>query len=541
MRGKALVALLFAVGTLALYAWRVGDAPVYASPDEMIIAINAQHVATTGRDLDGTLLPLYFRAQAPGDAREGWFMPLVFYGIALVLRVAPLSVASIRLPSVCVGVADVVLMFLVAEVLFAKRWLSVFAAVALALTPAHFILSRYALDYLYPVPFVLAWLLCVARYRKADDPRWLLAAGLCLGIGFYSYIAAVVMMPVYVVLTALVLWRMGAPRSRYAYVAAGFIAPALGAFVWLARHRDALSSTFERYELYDPAHATRLRALRAFLSFTHVEEMVTVFWSFFNPAFLFLTGDRQMMFSTRRAGVFLIAIAVLLVLGIRRVIIGTPSALAPILLLGFITAPLAAVLVPEPAAMVRAVELMPFAILLATIGLQELWSAGAADLARNAFRQSAARVAAITLLILIPVQFAVFARDYFGDYRERSAPWLGGNFEGALDALSARAEQQRAPAVYLATLRSTSGIHDIRNRWFGAYWRFCLIMRGRRDLLAKTARWDGQNVEAMPAGTLVLANIGDVPTESLVRAGKLKVVATIPEIRNDPFFVILER
>ena len=33
------------------------------------------------------------------------------------------------------------------------------AALLLALTPAHFIHSRFALDYLYPVPFTLAWLL----------------------------------------------------------------------------------------------------------------------------------------------------------------------------------------------------------------------------------------------------------------------------------------------------------------------------------------------------------------------------------------------
>lgn len=541
MRGRALVGVLLALGTFAFYAWRIGEAPIYASPDEMIIAINAQQLATSGRDLDGTLLPLYFRAQSPGDGREGWFMPMVFYGIALVLQIAPLSVSSIRMGSVLVGVADVVLMFLVAEALFRRRTLSVFAAVALALTPAHVILSRYALDYLYPVPFVLGWLLCLATYLETGRRRWLFGSGLCLGCGFYSYIAAVVMMPLYVVMTALVLWRHGAARSRYAVMAAGFAAPVLAAFVWLARHPNALASTFERYELYDPSRATPLRAVRAFMSFTHVNEMVDRFWSFFNPSFLFLTGDRQMMFSTRLAGVFLVPIAVFLIAGIRRVILGSTGALAPIVLLGFVTAPLAAVIVPEPTSIGRAVALMPFTILLATIGLQDLWPADGISFPRPVLPQRAARLIAMALLVLMPLQFAMFARDYFGDYRERSAPWLGGNFHAALDALSARAEQRRAPAVYIATLRSTSGIHDIRNRWFGAYWQFCLTMRGRQDLLTKTVRWDGQSVAGMPAGTVALANIGDVPTEALVRAGQLKVVDTIPEVRSDPFFVILER
>jgi len=540
MRGTPLVAFAVGLVALVLYAWRVGEAPIYASPDEILIANDAQHLATTGHDLDGTLLPLYFRVQAPGDEREGWFMPFVFYGMAAVLQVAPLSVTSIRLPSVFVGVADVVLMFLLAEVLFEKRWLSLFAAVALALTPAHLILSRYALDYLYPVPFILAWLLCLAESRKTGNPRWLVGAGLSLGIGFYSYIAAIVMMPLYVVLTALVLWRSPGPRSRYAYLAAGFAAPVIGAFLWLARHSGALASTFARYDLYDPAHATPLHAVRAFLSFTHVDEMASLYWSFFSPSFLFLSGDQQMTFSTRLAGVFLVAIAFLLVIGLRRVIVGSGRALDPILMLGFVTAPAAAVLVPEAGAINRAVELIPFTILLATIGLEDLWKAGAAAPVRT-LMQSAARFAAVTLLILIPLQFTVFARDYFGDYRLRSAPWLGGNFDGALDAISARAEQQHAPAIYLATFRATTGLQDIRNRWLGAYWRFCLLRHGREELLTKTVRWDGRSADGMPAGALALANIGDVPTGALVTAGQLKQVATIPEVHGDPFFVILER
>jgi 4-amino-4-deoxy-L-arabinose transferase-like glycosyltransferase len=519
------------LATLALYAWRIGDAPIYASPDEILIAVDAQHLATTGRDLDGTFLPLYFRVQAPGDEREGWYMPLAFYGIATVLQIAPLSVASIRLPSVLAGTADVVLMFLLAETLFSKRWLSLFAAAALALTPAHLILSRYALDYLYPVPFVLAWLLCLARFVETDDGRWLAGAGVCLGVGVYSYIAAVIMMPLYVLFTALVLWRRQSAPSRYAVLAAGFLAPVMGAFVWLARHRGALASTFARYDLYDSARSTPLHAVRAFLSFTHVDEMATRYWSFFSPSFLFLSGDQQMMFSTRLAGVFLVAIAILLALGIRRVIIGPSHALVSVLLLGFVTAPLAALLVPEPGAIIRSVELMPFGILLATIGLDDLWSA----------KRQVARCVAIGLLVLMPVQFALFVHDYFGDYRQRSAPWLGGNFDGALDALSARAEQQHAPAVYLATLRATNGLQDIRNRWVEAYWQFCLLRHRREDLLAKTVRWDGQSADAIPVRALALANIGDVPTGALVRAGKLRPVVTIPEVHGDPFFVILER
>ena len=515
-------ALLLAVATLALYAWRIGEAPIYPSPDEMLIAVDAHTLSTTGRDGDGTLLPLYFRVHVEGEKREGWFMPVAFYLIALSLRILPLSVAAIRMPSVCLGVLDVVLMFLVAERLFGRRWLALFAASALALTPAHMMLSRYALDYLYPLPFLLGWLLCLSHYMERDDPRLLLAATLCLGVGFYSYIAAIVMMPVYLLLTALVLWQRKSGLSRYGVAAAGFGLPLVGVAVWLAGHPGALGGTADRYDL----------GLRSFLSFLHIDEMATLYWSFFNPSFLFITGDRTMMFSTRLAGVFLVSIAFLLALGIRRALAGRTIPLAPILLLGFATAPLAAVLVPEAGAINRAVEIMPFAILLATVGLESLWSGEA---------RCPIRLVAVGLVALMPIQFALFAHDYFGDYRLRSAPWLGGNLRGALDSLSARAEQEHAPAVYFATLRATSGLLDIRNRWMDSYWKFCLLEHGRQDLLQRTVRWDGQSIAGMPSGALVLANVGDVPTGALVRAGALKSVQLIPEVKGDPFFVVLER
>ncbi len=548
-RQTVTAALLLAIATLTLYAWRIGEAPIYPSPDEMMISVDAYALSTTGRDGDGTFLPLYFRVHVEGEKREGWFMPVAFYLIALALRVLPLSVGAIRMPSVCLGALDVVLMFLLAQRLFGNRWLAMFAAAALALTPAHMLLSRYALDYLYPLPFLLGWLLCLSHYVERNDPRMLLAATVCLGLGFYSYIAAVVMMPVYLLFTALVLWQRRSGLSRYGVAAAGFAMPLLFAVVWLIRHPGALSGTAQRYDLYDPGKLNALQGLRSFLSFLHIDEMVTQYWSFFNPSFLFVTGDRTMMFSTRLAGVFLVPVAFLLAFGIRRALVGRTTPLAPIILLGFATGPLAAVLVPEAGAINRAVEIIPFTILLATIGLESLWSAGTARVPRAPLLAAGAlanrvwlsRLVAIGLVATMPVQFALFAHDYFGDYRRRSAPWLGGNLPGALDDLSARAEQEHAPAVYFATLRATSGLQDIRNRWMDSYWKFCLFEHGRQDLLPRTVRWDGQSVDGMPPGTLVLANVGDVPTGALVSAGELKSLQFIPEVEGDPFFVVLKR
>src|SRR5207244_11251484 len=100
-------------------------------------------------------------------------------------------------------------------------------AVLLALTPAHFMYSRFAMDFQAPLPFLLGWLLCLLTYVKTRDGRVLFGAGLMLGAGVYSYIAAVALMPLYALLTCAVLYRRREPIERYATLAVGFILPVL--------------------------------------------------------------------------------------------------------------------------------------------------------------------------------------------------------------------------------------------------------------------------------------------------------------------------
>jgi len=552
----------------------------------VIIATDAYSIATTGHDVHGAAMPLYFRIQMRGEERQGWFMPAIFYAIAIVLKVLPLSEVSARLPSVLVGLIDIVLVCLVARRLFKCDLLAVVSAAMLALTPAHFMLSRYALDYLYPVPFVLGWLLCALAYLETGRLRTLFAATLLLGIGFYSYIAAVVLMPVFMLLTAALLFHSRKPLRDYVVAVAGFALPLLMLVPWLATHPTAFADTAHRYELYDTGNMDALQGLRSFFSYNNIEERAGVYWSFLNPTFLFFTGDAQMPFSTRAVGVFLLPAAALMIAGlcfaVRR---PTPAHL--IVLLGFFCAPAAAVLVPENSEIIRAAVMLPFGVLLAAMGVEALWQWGRADRARLllmplgvtlvlagvaygawtlaarhhltnsvgplvgagvlvclvAFASDAislGKIAAVLLLLAMPLQFAAFYRDYFNGYRRRASSWLGGNLRGALVELIDRESRVHAPYIYFAPLRSTSGLVDTRSRWMETYWTFYVTAHGRRELLDRSRAFDGR-VEGMPARSLVLANIGNPVVDRLVREGELKRVDTIVDEDGSKFYTILQR
>jgi hypothetical protein len=85
----------------------------------------------------------------------------------------------------------------------------------------------------------------------------------------------------------------------------------------------------------------------------------------------------------------------------------------------FVSSPLAAVLVAE-VAIRRALLMLPFAVLIAAVGVRWLFST----------RPRAWRAVAVLLLALVAVEFSSFRRDYFSDYRNRSGV-VGGNMQRA--------------------------------------------------------------------------------------------------------------
>jgi 4-amino-4-deoxy-L-arabinose transferase-like glycosyltransferase len=529
----AAIAIALAACTAGLYGWRLAYAPPHLEIDEVLIGLDAHAIATTGRDLRGERLPLYSQT-----AEHSWYQPFVIYITALALTVLPLTEWSVRLPTVCIGVLNVLLMFLVAKRVFESRAIGAAAAAMLMLTPAHFLHSRYAMDYMYPATVVLVWLLCLAAYAARPRTSTAVAAAVTLGLGFYSYISSIVMMPLYVLLTLLFLAAYRAPRRTYAAAAGAFVLCLVPFLVWFAGHPGAFGATAEKYGVYDPHAAGAARGLlRSLIGITSVSDRLSMYWNMLSPSPLFLTGGSRVMFSTGRAGVFLAACGFLLPVGLYQAVTARRTPMHLLLAAGFLTAPLPALMVTdENAPMFRALAIVPFGILLSALGLLAVWRTSTPRLAG-----APARAAAIGLVAVMPLQFALFRSDYFHDYRVRAAYWLGGNMRGAFETLLDCAKRVDPPAIYMMTLRSTGGLADGRNPYLSAYWQFYATKHGREDLLARTRPFDAAAVDTMAPHSLVLGNEGDRLADSLVASGRLRRIASIPELNGDRFFEILQR
>jgi hypothetical protein len=284
---------------------------VYFGGDESHFAIVAHSVATTGRNLNGDFMPLFFKLTDPtADLKpmpwgDTWYQPLLFYVIALVLKLAPMSEATVRLPVAIIGgVVTPIVMYAVALRVFKQRALALLCAVIFALAPPQIMLSRQALDYICPLPFVLGWLWFLIDYTETRRPRSLFLGGLCLGLGFYSYIASWVMMPLYLALSALVVWRVGGTRPRpFAISTAGFALPLLLLIPWLWTHPAMLRETFDRYQMQDQDQVSLIQERTNPFRLDKVAATVSTYWGYFDPSFLFIIGGPSLTYSTGRNGV----------------------------------------------------------------------------------------------------------------------------------------------------------------------------------------------------------------------------------------------
>jgi 4-amino-4-deoxy-L-arabinose transferase-like glycosyltransferase len=481
--------------TVLLYAPYLGSAPVYLGQDEVFFGVTAHSIASTGNDINGRFLPLYF--QWPGRTPAVWFQPVPVYVMAFFLKIVPLSEWSIRLPTLLFGIADIVLIYFVAARMFKSERSGLIAAALLVLTPAHMIHSRLAMDFLYPVAFVLSWLLCLLAFLERRQLSMLFAATTCLGLGFYSYIASIVLMPIYLLITCLTVWQTDRRPQRPLLVAiAGFCWPLTAAVAWLFSHSAAVVDTAQRYGLEGalPGQAHGATALSAAAALT---ERLSLYWRYFDPAYLFVAGGGYAVNTTHRVGVFLLPVAVYLVIGLSTLVNVRRTRVNVLLLLGLVTAPLAACLVAEAYAIQRELVILPFVVLIATCGFQSLW----------ARPQTTARRLAWCLILLMVVQFSVFYADYFTRYQARSAFAFGGNIRGGLEEIVDRERPGDARPVYLSA----------EIPFVDLYWRFYLAKYGRDELLKQTVYFDprGLDPHAIPDRSLVLGRHG----ASAIRAG----------------------
>jgi 4-amino-4-deoxy-L-arabinose transferase-like glycosyltransferase len=183
---------------LLLRLFLLGDLPQGVSVDEASFGYIAYSLAQTRRDEHGVFLPLIF--QAFGDQK----LPAQAYLLVPSIAIFGLNNFALRLPSALWGSLSVLLIYALARSSRQSRGSGLILALLWALSPATFILSRFAYESNLGLTFFLFGLWGLLDLIKGTSvSKWWAISRWSLGFAgaFYSYIA---FRPVVIGLTLLV-------------------------------------------------------------------------------------------------------------------------------------------------------------------------------------------------------------------------------------------------------------------------------------------------------------------------------------------------
>jgi hypothetical protein len=266
--------------------------------------------------------------------------------------------------------ASMALLYRLGARIFVSARFGILTAALFALTPLLWRQTEGAPAALAPLPFVIGWLWAVAHIERADAVsfRWAVFAGAVLGVGVYTSRAAVVMMPLYLLLTMAILVHDGTVRLReLGALIGGFVLAVSAAVAQLLRHPEVFRDTVNAYHLYDANRFNVRQGIREMTSWVGLTARSEVYYDYFNPAFLFLTGR-----------VLLWPLVVLVPAGLYQIVAEEATPLARLSLAGFLAAPFAASLTAEAPTPARILFITPFAAIVSAYGVKRLlaWSSG---------------------------------------------------------------------------------------------------------------------------------------------------------------------
>lgn len=190
----------------ALRLFQLGEVPTGPNWDEAALGYNAYSVLTTGKDEYGTQFPLSLRSY------NDYKPPLYMYLTIPSVKLFGLSLWSVRLPAVVVGILAVIgTYFMTREILsFSKkyatvRYLPYLAAFLLALSPWHLQFSRMAFEAGIGVGLTIWAATCF--FMGLRKQRYLSASAFLFALTLYAYHSYRIFTPLLVLLLGAIFFK----------------------------------------------------------------------------------------------------------------------------------------------------------------------------------------------------------------------------------------------------------------------------------------------------------------------------------------------
>ena len=258
---------------------------------------------------------------------------------------------------------------------------------------------------------------------------------------------------------------------------AGAAASVLPAALWLWLHPEALGGLMRHYAV--ATDDSMFGGIRGWLHYYRLLDAASNFWMSLNPVHVFFIGSPDLLHGTRSGGLLLLGAAGFLLAGVVDLCVKRDH--RALLAAGVIIGLAPAVLNGTPDAGQRQLTLLPFAALIAAIGVERVF----VTMPRRAIA-----LIAIALLAGV-VQFSVFLVDYFGEYSRTSiARYDPLNIRELGSILKGRDAAEPAPAIVLTMQEDGLGTGATAE----SYWSFyCAGPGEHRDCRQDPLRVPGRS------------------------------------------------
>jgi 4-amino-4-deoxy-L-arabinose transferase-like glycosyltransferase len=193
-----LLVIMISVLIGLFFSYRILQTPPGITVDEAAFGYNAVLLEKTLHDENGRFLPFFVMSINGAD----WRQPVSQYYITAVFKIFGPSLLTLRLSTVAILIFSTFLTFFWLQKILNKKS-AIIGTVIFLTTPLVMIQTHMALDNIFPIPFTLIWLICLWYYNKTKNLKYLLFAGISLGINFYTYKAMRATVPVWCVLTVI--------------------------------------------------------------------------------------------------------------------------------------------------------------------------------------------------------------------------------------------------------------------------------------------------------------------------------------------------
>lgn len=383
--------LIFYIIGWFLFSYKLTEVPPGINGDEAAIGYIASTIAQNGYDNNGKFLPLFTTASWPD-----WKQPVTIYSTVLVFKFLGTSYFNLRLVSVLFVLLSGTLIFLLTKEVFNQKTalvsLFIFTTVPLILIQSHLAIENIA-----PLPFIISWLWMMAKYTKIQKLKYLILAGVFLGISLYSYLGLRLIMPVLTVLSIGYIFYINRSLKKKVILSStlAFIFSIIPFLLLLLLVKNQY-----------PGAILVSNKPQEMMSY---QQFFLPYISSFDPSFLFLKGDATPYHSTGKQGMFLLSTLPLFILGLIKII----KDKNPFFILVILTFFFIPILYGLPGQVYRASRLMsliPFFVIIATLGFQVIL-----ETRKRVFTLTAA----FLVIMLITLNFLDFSVDYWSDYPKR--------------------------------------------------------------------------------------------------------------------------